>query len=393
MDDQHTLRHYNIAFDAKRAYQNGTGLGHYSRTLIGSLVSMYPQHQYYLATPKLATRFTLPVGPNVHTITPATFLQKRLPSLWRSSLITSQLTHIPIDLYHGLSHEIPRGLHHTRIKSVVTIHDLIFERYPKQYNWLDVQIYRYKFKYACTNADHIIAISQQTKNDIIRFYGIPSDKISVCYQSCNPQFQPSVSIAEKNSIKSMYSLPEQFFLYVGSIIERKNLLNICKAYALLQHKLAIPLVVIGEGGSYKKQVQQYIQSAGIQGKIIFLSDTAAAAHSPSFQSAAHFPAIYQMATGMVYPSIFEGFGIPVLEALWSKTPVITSNVSCLPETGGNGALYIDPYTPLAIAEALLQVAHGGSAIKQMVERGWAHAQYFTPEKCAAAVMQVYLRLL
>ncbi|MCW3115344.1 MAG: glycosyl transferase, group 1 family protein [Segetibacter sp.] len=381
-----------IAFDAKRAYQNSTGLGHYSRTLISSLATNYPENQYFLCAPKLTGKFDITEFGNVTNITPSGIVSKKLKSLWRSNLVKKDLTEKHVDLYHGLSHEIPLGIQATPIRSVVTIHDLIFERYPQQYNPIDVQIYRQKFKYACKNANQIIAISNQTKEDIIGFYKILPEKISVCYQSCNPIFSNEVVIEEKNKIRAQYDLPELFFLYVGSIIERKNLLNICKALHELKGISGAKLVVIGEGDTYKKQVKDYVFENNLSHQVIFLSETEAAKKSEGFQSGSDFPAIYQLSQALIYPSIFEGFGIPVLEALCSKTPVITSNVSCLPETGGDAAYYVDPNSPEQIAEGMLRILHDKKLTEEMKAKGWAHAQNFTPAKCAAQVMEVYLRL-
>jgi glycosyltransferase involved in cell wall biosynthesis len=381
-----------IAFDAKRVYQNATGLGNYSRTLVSSLADFYPDHRYYLCAPRLTSRFDIAKFENIENITPKSFPAKKLPSVWRSNWVKKELREKNIDIYHGLSNEIPFGIHRTSTRSVVTIHDLIFERYPRQYNWIDVKIYRQKFEYACKNADHIIAISKQTKDDIVNFYKIPEGKISVVYQSCNPVFAETISESEKNRISTLYQLPDRFFLYVGSIIERKNLLNICKALLELKGRLNIPLVVIGTGGSYKQQVKEFTSRNNIDEKVVFLSETARAKSSASFRSGADFPAIYQLSSGLIYPSVFEGFGIPVLEALWSKVPVITSNISCLPETGGDAAFYVDPYSPGEIAEGMIRLATDEQAVNEMKERGWLHAQNFTPEKCAADVMQVYLRL-
>jgi glycosyltransferase involved in cell wall biosynthesis len=381
-----------IAFDAKRAYQNGTGLGHYSRTLISSLADFYPKHQYYLCAPKLTNRFDISGFSNVENIIPQDFFSKKLKALWRSNWVKKDIQKNDIDIYHGLSHEIPWGIQKTGIRSAVTIHDLIFERYPKQYKWLDRRIYTRKSKYGCKNANHIIAISEQTKEDIISFYKIPDNKITVCYQSCNPAFAQTISENEKSRIKQFYKLPDRFFLYVGSIIERKNLLNICKALKLLKGKLNIPLVVIGDGSKYKQQVKAFLSQNNLNEQVIFLSETEAAKSSPAYQSSADFPAIYQLSAAVVYPSIFEGFGIPVLEALWSRVPVITSNISCLPETGGDAAYYTDPFSPHEIAEGMFKLVADETLVKDMKEKGWLHAQNFTPQKCAADVMQVYLRL-
>jgi glycosyltransferase involved in cell wall biosynthesis len=379
-----------IGFEAKRAFTNGTGLGHYSRTLISSLAGYFPEHDYYLFTPKQTGLFEeVKQYKNVQIIEPSTFPSTILKSAWRSSWVKNDLKRLDIEVYHGLSHEIPAGLQATGIKSVVTIHDLIFERNPEQYNPIDVKIYRKKFKYACENADRVIAISQQTKDDIIQFYGTPESKIDICYQSCNPAFGIKVSEEEKKRIKNYYQLPDQFFLYVGSIIERKNLLNICKAVHLLKGKLNIPLVVIGNGNKYKNEIKRYISSYNIDNQIIFLSEKF---DNSDFKSAKDFPAIYQQALAMIYPSTFEGFGIPVLEALWSNTPVITSSVSCMPETGGDAAFYVNPLNPEEISNAMLQIADNEQLRLSMTQKGWQHAQKFTQQNCAAAVMNVYRNL-
>ena len=378
----------NIGFDAKRAYHNQTGLGHYSRTLIQSLAKYYPEHQYYLFNPKSSSDFKLE-GNNLHEILPQQLFHKLVPSIWRSGLVKSDLKKLGIDIYHGLSNEIPINVQSSGTKSVVTIHDLIFERFPSQYAKIDVEIYKRKFRYACQHADHVIAISQQTKKDIIEFYKTPEEKISVCYQSCHPSFAEQVSSDIKQKVKEKYSLPENYFLYVGSIIERKNLLNICKALFLSRNDLTIPLVVIGNGGKYKQQVKEYLNQSGMENRVIFLSENKLAKVSSSFLRAEDFPAIYQSALAMIYPSFFEGFGIPVLEAMWSRVPVITSNVSCLPETGGDGVYYVNPESAEEIANGMKRIFFEKQFADVLREKGWQHAQNFTLEKCAAAVMEVY----
>jgi len=329
---------------------------------------------------------------NVHVITPHSFPSTLFKSAWRSKWVVNDLRYLNIDMYHGLSHEIPVGIQRSSIRSVVTIHDLIFERYPQQYNPIDVQIYREKFRYACNHADRIIAISKQTKDDIIYFYKIPSRKIDICYQSCNPAFSEVVPPGEKQRIKELYGLPDRYFLYVGSVIERKNLIIICKALQFLKTKLNMSLVVIGEGSTYMQKVKAYIKENGLEKMVFFLSEDEKIKQLPSYQSAVDFPAIYQQAECMIYPSVFEGFGIPVLEALCSRIPVITSNVSCLPEAGGPGARYVDPQDEQQMADAMLQVATDDSLRSEMIEKGWQHAQLFTPQKCAQSVVDVYKKI-
>jgi glycosyltransferase involved in cell wall biosynthesis len=365
----------NIAFDAKRAFQNNTGLGNYSRTLISSLATYYPMHSYYLYAPKQTDMYVT----ELQTVLPEKRLHRWFRSAWRSKYVVGELAKKQIDIYHGLSHEIPFGIHESGVKSVVTMHDLIFERYPGQYNPIDVQTYRRKAKYASLHADKIIAISQQTKDDLINYYNTPADKIDVVYQSCDEMFEIQHDTAAITELKTKYNLPPVYFLYVGSIIERKNLLSIMKAMLQLKGSIDIPLVVLGNGSGYKNKVKQFIAAHGLSDRVIWLNEQAKFAYND-------LPLLYQGAKALIYPSIFEGFGIPILEALWSRTPVITSKGSCFLETAGDAAVYIDPLHPQTLAEGIKLIMEN---VEDMKERGWKHAQLFTREKCAAGVMKVY----
>jgi glycosyltransferase involved in cell wall biosynthesis len=372
----------NIAFDAKRAFQNNTGLGNYSRTLISSLAVYYPEHNYYLYAPRLTAMYKTEAFPNMQSVLPEKLLHRWFRSAWRSKYVVSELAAKGIDIYHGLSHEIPFGIHESGVKSVVTMHDLIFERYPAQYNPIDVQTYRRKAKYACRYADKVIAISEQTKQDIIHYYQTPAEKIEVVYQSCDESF---AAVHDKILIRQMqerYGLPSSYFLYVGSIIERKNLMGILQAMQQLKGEIDVPLVVLGGGGSYKNKVKDFAQKHDLSDRIIWLNEKARIAD-------ADVPLLYQGAEALLYPSLFEGFGIPILEALWSRTPVITSAGSCFGETGGDAALYVDPLQPATIADAMRKVLNERSFAEEMRTKGWAHAQLFSRKTCAAAVMKVY----
>ena len=382
----------NIGFDGKRAYHNHTGLGHYSRTLIHSLAAYYPDHEYFLFNPKSSSLFHFEEE-NVHEVLPQGFPAIFFHPAWRSSWVKKDLRRLNIDLYHGLSHEIPMGIQKTKIKSVVTIHDLIHERYPEQYTTIDVKIYRKKFQYACNNADKVIAISEQTKKDITDFYSAPSEKIVVTYQSCNPAFANQLTETQKKIVQLKYGLPPNFFLYVGSIIERKNLMNICKAVFILRNEIEVPLVVVGDGGKYKQQVKDFVKQNNLDKKIIFLSERPVARSSKSFQNGEDFPAIYQSAVAMIYPSFFEGFGIPILESLWSRLPVITSAISSLPEVGGDAVYYVNPQQAEEIAEGMRRICGEEEVANDLKERGLRQAQKFTAELCAGRVMNVYQGLM
>ena len=340
----------NIGFDAKRAYHNQTGLGHYSRTLIHSLANYYPEHEYFLFNPKSSSLFQFEEE-NIHEVLPHSFPSTLLSSAWRSSWVKKDLKKLKIELYHGLSHEVPIGIQKTGIRSVVTIHDLIHERYPEQYKPIDVKIYQKKFRYACQHADKIIAISEQTKKDILEFYGVAPGKIEVAYQSCNPGFGKQLTQNEKKVIQLRYNLPPEFFLYVGSIIERKNLMNVCKAMFIMRDHSNIPLVVIGSGGKYKQEVKDFIRQNSLEKKIIFLSEQPSAQSSKRFQNAEDLPGIYQSAIAMIYPSFFEGFGIPVLESFWSDCRSLLLMFLLCPKWEETRRYYVNPQSAEEIARS------------------------------------------
>ena len=190
-----------IGFDGKRAVQNFTGLGNYSRYIVDILCQFYPENKYVLYAPKKRENKRLnkltKQYRQLQLSYPTTSFWKKLSSLWRVLGITRQLEKERIDIFHGLSNELPLNIHKSKVKSIVTIHDLIFLRYPQYYHSIDRNIYTYKFRKACENADRIIAISECTKRDIIEYFGIPADKIEVVYQGCDTSFTHPVTEEKK----------------------------------------------------------------------------------------------------------------------------------------------------------------------------------------------------
>ncbi len=379
----------NFGFDAKRAYHNHTGLGHYSRTLIELLSEHFPEHSYYLFNPKPSSRYRF-YRDNIVEVLPGSLLSNLFRAAWRSSWVKKDLKRLGVDLYHGLSHEIPIGIQHTGIPAIVTIHDLIHERYPDQYKAIDRRIYTRKYKNACRHSARIIATSQQTLQDLVNMYGVDGNKIDVCYQSCSPLFARVASEEEKRQVRERYQLPERFLLSVGTIIERKNLLNVCKALYLLRDEKLPPLLVIGKGkGKYNQQVRDFITQFNLGHRIRFLSEDPQAATIKGWLSTEDLSVIYQLGSAMLYPSSFEGFGMPVMEALWAGLPVITSNQSCLPEVGGDAALYVNPLEAEDIADAIRKVIFDEGLAAAMRVKGFLHTEGFTPARYVQSVMNVY----
>jgi glycosyltransferase involved in cell wall biosynthesis len=367
----------HLAFDAKRLYHNFTGLGNYSRTLVRNLVALHPEYSYHLYTPKLSNQFQV-ADFQTNTAIKKHVSSHRFGGFWRTFQLAKQLQHDGIEVFHGLSHELPYGIHRTNIKTIVTMHDLIWRVYPKQYPWLQTFIYDQKAQYACRNAHKIIAISEQTKQDIIRFYGTPSEKIEVIYQTCDEGFKQPLSKEMIAATKEKFGLPSEYLLYVGSIIERKNLHRIL--LALAQTRSDLPLVVVGNGGgAYRKKINTIIQENNLGNRVFFTQ-------SIDLQ---YLPAIYQGASLFLYPSIYEGFGIPIIEALNSNVPVLTSNISCLPEAAGENSCLINPFSVEEIAAGIDRILENPTLQNTMKQAGKHFVQRFDKEVVTAQMMACY----
>jgi glycosyltransferase involved in cell wall biosynthesis len=371
-----------LGYDAKRLFNNFTGLGNYSRTLLRNLASMYPENGYFLYTPKIRRNDQTAGFLDNPCFSVRTPHNKTVSAFWRTFGMRKDLRRDRIRLFHGLSHEIPPGLKAADIKSVVTIHDLLFRRFPAQYPWIDRQIYDLKFSYACRHADRIVAISESAKRDVMEFYGIDPSKIVVVYQSCHERYQEEKPAKDMETVRERYGLPEDYLLYVGTIIERKNLLGIVQALDRLPPDLRLPLAVVGSGKEYEQKVRAYIRQNGLEKWVHFIA--------PSQDD---MPALYQMAQIFLYPSFGEGFGIPVIEALFSGTPVISSNLSSLPEAAGLGSWLVDPARPEEIAEGIQKILTDPELRTRMVENGLEHARKFRPEKVTREMMGVYWEVL
>lgn len=369
-----------IGYDGKRAVNNLTGLGNYSRWLIDHLAQQFPENQYLVYSPKAgnAKKFSLFNRLNVHVVTPN---EQSTKLLWRSFGIKKQLVADQIDLFHGLSHEIPFRIQLTKIKSIVTIHDLIFLRKPAYYKFIDRKIYKFKSKYACTHADKIIAISEQTKQDIVALYQIDPAKIEVIYQSCDDSFKQEVSPAAKEEVSNKYQLPKQYILNIGTIEERKNLLLLIRA--LPQIDKAYSLVVIGKTTAYTTLVMEEIKRLQLEDRVHFLKNI----------PFSELPAIYQMASTFIYPSFYEGFGIPIIEALYGKVPVIAATGSCLEEAGGPNSIYVDPNDVTSLAQATNKVLHDQQLQEHMKKEGLLYVQKFNNDVLSKQLMNCYLKTL
>ncbi len=373
-----------IGFDAKRLFNNFTGLGNYSRFVVSALSETYPDNAYLLYSPKIRSH------PEVNAILHKTSIKVhepskatasfRLGSFWRSYSLGNVAAKDGVEIFHGLSNELPLTKP-KQLKTVVTVHDLIFKRFPEFYKPIDITIYDWKLRKACQSADRIIAISKQTSNDLIEFLGVDPAKIDVVYQGCHANFKRVYSSEQLKEIAVRYKLPSEFILNVGTIESRKNVLLLLKA--LKQSKNDLPVVIVGRSTSYLKQLTDYITENDLDKRVLFI-------HNAAFID---LPGIYHLAKVFVYPSLFEGFGIPIVEAIACGVPVITSSGSCFAEAGGPDCLYVDSKNSEQLKNALDSILMDEVIRKQSVEKSKIYIERFEPSAIAADLMKVYKEVL
>lgn len=384
----------NIGFDAKRAAQNRTGLGNYSRFVVRILSECFADNQYHLYTPKpqrMPYISEIPTLTSLHLHFPPKGLWSKLRSIWRVWGITHDIRKDGIDLFHGLSNELPLNIGtpmqrkekwgENRCKYVVTIHDLIFIHTPQYYHWIDRQIYNYKFRRACQCADRVIAVSEYTKQEIMRYYHTPEEKIDVVYQGCDPVFAKDIDSNKLQEVSKKYQLPDKFVLYVGSIEERKNLMLVARAMATIKDK-GIHVVAVGRRTPYVDQIEDYLKEQGMEQMFHFC-------HKVPYED---LPSFYKLARTFAYPSRIEGFGIPLLEAITSGVPAIGCTGSCLEEAGGKNSIYVAPDDVSGMADAIVRTCTDESLRQQMIKTGKEYALNFTDEKLANDLMDIYNKI-
>jgi glycosyltransferase involved in cell wall biosynthesis len=366
-----------IGFDAKRAFLNSSGLGNYSRNTLNALQQYFPDNDYVLFTPEI-NKDLFHHYEKFDVISPDSPASKIFKSLWRSFSVSGQLEKHELDIFHGLSNELPAGIHKNSVPSVVTIHDLIFMRYPGFYKPIDRNIYYRKVKYACAVATKILAISNQTKEDIVTFFNSDPEKIEVVHQSVSPKFY---EIQNAKKLLGKYELPEKFVLSVGTIEARKNQLSLLKA--VHSEKIKTSVVFVGTPTLYSSELLKFISDNRMEEQVKFLSNI------PKKDLAG----LYQLATASVYISIFEGFGLPVIESMASGCPVITSNVSCLPETAGGAAVLCNPSNMEEIGSALKTLIENDAEREKYIAKGYERAKQFHPAYFSEKMISLYSRIL
>ncbi len=373
-----------IGFDGKRAIENNTGLGNYSRLLVEVLADRYPENNYILYAPALKDNnrmLRLLEHRNIDISTPANSMGRAFGSVWRSKGITGCLVEDHVGLYHGLSGELPINIRDFNNPTVLTIHDVIFRRFPECYNPIDRKIYDYKFNRSAQEATRIIAISEQTKRDIMEFYDIPEEKIDVIYQGCHAQFHRVPSEKEIEIVKKKYGLDNPYIITVGTVETRKNQAMAVRGIRGLPDEL--DLVIVGRRTPYAKTLDKYISTYSIESRVKFIEHA----------DFADLPALYAGAFCSSYTSRYEGFGIPVIESLSVGTPVVVATGSCLEEAAGPSSPAVDPDDVEEWINTLKEMINYPASRDKIAREGMKYVRRFNDEDMATRTMATYMKAI
>jgi glycosyltransferase involved in cell wall biosynthesis len=284
------------------------------------------------------------------------------------------------ELFHATEHLLPplRG-----VPTVLTVHDMIFKLFPEHQKRLNYWYLNATMPLYCRRASAIVTVSEASKRDIVAHYGLDPARVTVIHEAAAPEFVPSAPGA-LDQVRRRYGLPEQYLIHVGTIEPRKNLTRLVEALQRLrQTGLAIPLVVVGSRGWLYDEFFRRLEQLELRNAVVF----------PGYVPSTDLPAIYSAATAAVVPSVYEGFGLPVLEAMACGTPVVSSHASSLPEIGGKAALYFDPYDVAAMSDAIAEVWGVAALRDEMRQKGLAQAAKFSWKRAAEETQALYESLL
>ncbi len=370
---------FTIAYDAKRAFCNNTGLGNYSRTLIKMMIEQHQEMNFILFTPDIKLdQFEKEISSfkNVRIVQPEIYFFKLFPFLWRTYSITSLVKKNKPNVFHGLSHELPVGIEKINVRTIVTIHDLIAFKSENGFGWLNRLIYRNKIKSSVRRADRVVAVSQQTSNELNKILKVSPKKIKVVYPFFKMDILNNHFIQSESSFQS--SLPEKFIFQVGRVEYRKNISAVIDAIALLPSS-DINYVIAGRITSYKDELDKKIKSLGLTGRVHFLGEVS--------QQELYF--LYQQSLLAIYPSLMEGFGFPVLEAIALKKPVITNQGGCFEEVGGTIAWYSDTTNPNSIAAVIQEIIDHPEKVMDKQKDTETHLHQFSASVILSQLLACY----
>lgn len=381
----------NIAFDAQPLIDaQKTGIGFCQAGLTESIVHLYPQNQYellffcYKAEQEKTARLA-------HWVSNRVSLRKC--KWFPGSLYRLLWNFIPIpyrwffgkkaQITHFFNYHVPPGVSG---KKIATVHDMCYKAFPDTVRFKTKIMLAMSLKKSCKRADKIITDSQFSKNEIIKYLHIDPDQIIVvpCGVDC-VNFRPNTDKQKADEVKQKHNITRSYFFYLGTLEPRKNIERFIKAYALLKQKKAdIPLLVLsGRKGWMYESIFQLVLQLQLQNDVIFTG----------YVEDKEAPILLSDAVAFIFPSLYEGFGMPPLEAMACGTPVLTSNSSSLPEVVGDAAILVDPYSVDQIAAGMERLATDSDLRKELSKKGLERAKQFTWERSATMLMAIYQSLV
>ncbi len=376
-----------IGIDVTSALTQGGGIGRYTRELVHALVQVDKQHQYHLFSAKPPP--TLPVPnplPQGETITHHTsrLTDRWLYRLWYRLQIPLPVQWFtgPLDLFHSPDFVLPPVS--GRIPTLLTVHDLSFRHYPEHFTPALVNYLNRVVPRSVARASHILADSQATQNDLINLWGVPETKITVLYSGVNPVFRPIEKEGELKQVRQKYQMSEwPYLLSVSTIQPRKNYQMLIRAFKPISQSWPHHLVIAGGKGWLYEETLAEVERQGLQGRVHFLG----------FVADEDLPALYTQATLVLFPSFYEGFGLPLLEAMACGVPVVSSDASCLPEVVGGAGRLLNPHDEAAWTDTVHKLLLDGRERGRLVAAGFRQAHQFTWKKAARQLIGIYQSLL
>jgi glycosyltransferase involved in cell wall biosynthesis len=367
-----------IAINTLPLLDNQAGAERYTRNIIKHLIRLDDRHQYHLFLSRINQVLYRPdQGSFRHTVVDVNTRNKLVRILSEQFVLPRLLKRQGVDLLFSPCNIGPRNV---SVPMVVTLFDLHWLLFPELFSPLRLAYLRRALAWSGRKAAAILTISENSKKDLVDLLGLPEEKITVTYPGLDPIFEKPPSEQERTSLRKNYGLRKEFILFVGQLHQRKNVLRLIRAYQRLKQQTPIEhqLVLAGGEGDGSPEIREYIRHQP-RGEIIVtgcIPDEA-------------IRTLYHQAACLVYPSLYEGFGLPVLEAMACGCPVITSNVSSLPEVAGEAALLIDPYRVETIATALVSLLTNPGLSQRLIQKGFEQARRFTWEAAARKTIEVF----
>jgi glycosyltransferase involved in cell wall biosynthesis len=379
-----------IGLDYTPAIRQRAGIGRYTRGLVQALAALDRQNEYVLLeaggsgqeSREAGSRETFVFPPNFHH-RPLPLSERALAVLWhrlRLPLPVDLLTG-EVDVFHSPDFLLP-PLRHGR--AILTVHDLSFRRRPECADAALAAYLNRAVPPSIQRADLVLADSRSTQADLVELLGVPAAKIEVLYPGVGDAYQPVRDEATLAAVRQKYNLPDNFVLFVGTIEPRKNLVTLLQAWPKLQIadcRLQIALVIAGGKGWLYEETFATVERLGLSGDVVFLG----------YVPETDLPALYSLARLFVFPSLYEGFGLPPLEAMACGTPVVCAHTSSLPEVAGDAALLVDPLDADGLAAAMQQALSDEGLRARLVERGLRQAARFTWRAAAQQLLAIYER--